>query len=179
MKKKPLDGIHIAILATNGFEESEMIEPRKALLNAGADVSLITLQDKQIKSWTKGNWGKNFTVDKLIKNVKPKDFDGLLLPGGVMNPDTLRKDKKAIQFVKYFIKNKKPIAAICHGPWLLIETGKLNGFTLTSYKSIKSDLVNAGAKWVDKEVVISKNILTSRSPKDLPAFNKAVVKLFG
>jgi protease I len=173
-----LDGVRIAILLTDGFEESEMTKPREALINAGAETFLITPKGKNVKSWQHDKWGKHFKVNKNIKNANPKDFDGILLPGGVMNPDKLRTDKNAVKFVAYFFKNRKPIAAICHGPWTLIETGKLKGVKLTSYHSIKSDLMNAGAKWLNKKVVVDKNLLTSRSPKDLPAFNKELIKLF-
>jgi len=181
MKKSnhSLEGMKVAILLTDGFEESEMTGPRKALIRAGAEIFIIAPKGKQVKSWQHDHWGKTFKVDRNLKNVKSNHFDALLLPGGVMNPDKLRVDKSAVKFVTSFMKNQKPIAAICHGPWILIETGQLKGRQLTSYHSIKSDLINAGAKWVNKKVVKDKNLVTSRSPKDLPAFNKEIVKVFG
>jgi protease I len=178
MKKSTLAGKKIAVLLADGFEEEEMTKPREALLKAGADIFLITPKGKKVRSWQHDKWGKYFKVNKNIKHVNPKDFDGLLLPGGVMNPDKLRTDQDIIKFITYFMKNKKPTAAICHGPWTLIETKTVKGMTLTSYHSIKTDLINAGAKWVNKKVVKDKNLVTSRSPKDLPAFNKEMVKLF-
>jgi len=186
MKTKPsnatkkLKGKKIAILLTDGFEEVEMTKPRDALKKAGAKVALITLKGKQVKSWRHDHWGKKFKTDALVKNANPNEFDGILLPGGVMNPDKLRSDKKAVKFLGAFVRKKKPIAAICHGPWTLVEACKLKGVKLTSYHSIKTDLMNAGAAWVDKEVVCDnkKNLVTSRSPKDIPAFNKEIVKHF-
>jgi protease I len=175
---KKLTGKKIAILLTNGFEEVEMTKPREALLNAGAKTFLIAPEGNKVKSWRHDRWGKYFKVDKNLKNTNPGDFDAILLPGGVMNPDHLRTDKHAVKFVANFLKNNKPIAAICHGPWTLIETGKIKGMKLTSYHSIKSDLINAGAKWKNKKVVIDRNLVTSRSPKDLPAFNREIIKLF-
>ncbi len=181
MKKKlknTLQGKKIAILLTDGFEEVEMTKPREALIKAGAKTFIITPKGKKVKSWQHDKWGKNFKVSMNLKNALPKNFDGILLPGGVMNPDKLRTDKNAIKFVNYFLTHEKPIAAICHGPWTLIETGKIKDIKLTSYHSIKSDLLNAGAKWVNKKFVRDKNLLTSRSPKDLPVFNKEIIKLF-
>jgi protease I len=175
---KSLKGKKIAILLTNGFEESEMTSPKKALEKAGATVYLISPKGKKVRSWRHDKWGKYFNVNDNINNVKPGFFDGLLLPGGVMNPDKLRSDKKAVKFANYFMQNKKAIAAICHGPLTLIETKKLNGRSLTSYHSIKTDLINAGAKWKNKKVLRDGNLVTSRSPKDLPAFNKEIIKLY-
>lgn len=177
-QKTKLNGIKIAILLTDGFEEIEMTDPKKALLKAGAKVHLVTPKGKTVKSWRHDHWGKAFKSDKNLKNAKANEYDGLLLPGGVMNPDKLRADKQAIKFVNHFLKNKLPIAAICHGPLVLIETKKLKGVSLTSYHSIKTDLINAGAKWKNKKVVRGKNIVTSRSPKDLPYFNKEIIKLY-
>lgn len=176
--KGVLEGKKIAILLTDGFEESEMTEPVEALKKAGAKTFLITPKGKKVRSWQHDQWGKYFKVNQHLKTANPKDFDGVVLPGGVMNPDKLRTDKLAVKFVDYFLKNKKPIAAICHGPLTLIETDKLKGLKLTSYHSIKSDLINAGAKWINKKVVVNKNLVTSRSPRDLPAFNKEIIKLF-
>lgn len=176
--KKVLDGKQIAILLTDGFEESEMTKPVEALQKAGAKTFLITPKGTKVRSWQHDRWGKYFKVNLHLKNANPKEFDGVVLPGGVMNPDKLRTDQLAIKFVNYFFNHKKPIAAICHGPLTLIETGKLNGMTLTSYHSIKSDLINAGAKWINKKVVVNKNLVTSRSPEDLTAFNKEMINIF-
>jgi protease I len=167
----------VAVLLCDGFEETEMTKPREALKKSGAIVHLITSKEKKVKGWLHGKWSKSYKIDVALENANPKDYDALLLPGGVFNPDKLRTDKKAVKFVKSFLKNKKLIAAICHGPVTLIETGKLKGIKMTSYHSIKTDLMNAGATWVNKAVVIDKNLVTSREPKDIPAFNKAIIKL--
>jgi len=173
-----LKGLKIAIVVSNGFEEDEMTKPRAALEKAGAETVLISPDGSKVKSWLHDKWGKDFKVDMNIKSAKPGQFDGILLPGGVMNPDKLRTDKNVVKFISHFMKNNKPVAAICHGPWTLVETGKLKGRKLTSYHSIKTDLINAGAKWADKEVIVDKNLVTSRTPKDIPAFNKAVINLY-
>ena len=166
----------VAILATNGFEESELREPKKALEKAGAEVHIISENLGTIKSWTDGNWGPEYTVDKTLDDVSQNDYNALMLPGGVINPDTLRKNPKAVSFVKSFFENHKPVGAICHGPWLLAEADVLEGRNITSYSSIKTDLINAGANWVDKEVVVDQGLVTSRSPEDLPAFNAKLVE---
>jgi len=175
--KTSLKNKKIAVLLCDGFEETEMTKPRDALIQLGATVDLITPKEKKVKAWLHGKWSKSYKIDVALKDANPADYDALLLPGGVLNPDTLRADKKAVKFVEAFIKSKKPIAAICHGPMTLIETGKLKGVTMTSYHSIKTDLINAGAKWVNKAVVVDKNFITSREPKDIPAFNKAIIKI--
>ncbi len=177
--KKSLKNLKVAILLCDGFEETEMTKPRDALKKAGAIVHLITPKAKKVTAWLNGDWSKQYTIDVQLKDAKPNDYDALLLPGGVLNPDALRADKNAVQFVNSFLKKQKPIAAICHGPITLIETGKLKGRKLTSYHSIKTDLVNAGAIWQNKRVVIDKNIITSREPKDIRAFNKAIISQFG
>jgi protease I len=166
----------VAILATNGFEESELMEPRKVLQDTGATTHIVSLQAGTIKSWKDGNWGTSVDVDKTIDEVKESDYDALLLPGGVINPDTLRRHEKAVKFVRSFFKSHKPVAAICHGPQLLIEADVVKGRMLTSFSSIKKDLVNAGADWQDEEVVVDNGLVTSRSPKDLPAFNMKLVE---
>ncbi|SFN80350.1 protease I [Bizionia echini] len=166
----------VAILATNGFEESELREPKKALEEAGAHVDIVSLESGTIKSWTDGNWGKTYEVDKTLNGVSHSDYNALMLPGGVINPDLLRKNKNAVNFVKSFFENHKPVAAICHAPWLLAEAGVLKGRKVTSYDSIKTDIINAGANWVDEEVVVDSGLVTSRSPKDLPAFNSKLVE---
>lgn len=173
-----LTGKRIAILATDGFEQSELFEPLDALKKAGASVEIISLKDGEIKAWNKTDWGKSIHVDKLVQNVSVADFTALMLPGGVMNPDKLRNDEKVKKFVSEFFDSGKPVAAICHAPQLLIETGKLEGRRLTSYSSIKTDLINAGAEWQDEEVVVDNGLVTSRSPSDLPAFCKKMIEEF-
>lgn len=172
-----LNGLKIAILLTNGFEQVEMTEPRKALDNAGAKTVLIS-PEPTIKAWDgkKKQWGETFKADLLLDKAIPTDYDALLLPGGVMNPDILRMNDKAVAFVKAFAN--KPIAAICHGPWTLINAQLVKGKTMTSWPSLKQDLINAGAHWVDKEVVLDGNLVTSRKPDDIPAFNKTMIELF-
>ena len=171
-----LDRKNVAILATNGFEESELREPKKALEKAGANVHIVSLKSGEIKSWADGNWGKSYKVDKTLDEVIQADYNALMLPGGVINPDTLRTNKDAINFVKSFFENHKPVAAICHAPWLLAEAGVLKGRNITSYKSIKTDMMNAGANWTDEEVVVDSGLVTSRNPDDLPAFNAKLVE---
>lgn len=173
-----LRGKKIAILATDGFEQSELIEPKLALEKAGADVEVISLKGKGIKAWNKTDWGRTITVDKLLKDTDASVYDALMLPGGVMNPDQLRKEQAAVNFVKDFFENGKPIAAICHAPQLLIETDFIRGRKLTSYASIKTDLINAGAEWLDEEVVVDNGLVTSRSPADIPAFCKKMIEEF-
>ena len=171
-----LSGKKVAILATNGFELSELQSPKDALKAAGALVEIISLKSGTIKGWSGGDWKGEETVDRTVENANADDYDALLLPGGVMNPDTLRADTSAVAFVKAFVDAKKPVAAICHGPWLLAEADVLKGRKLTSYASIRTDLENAGAEWVDEEVVVDHGLVTSRSPKDLPAFNRKLVE---
>ncbi len=166
----------VAILATDGFEESELREPKKALEEAGAEVHIISDKSGKIKSWTDGNWGSEYTVDKTLDQVSQKDYNALMLPGGVINPDTLRTNPEAVSFVKSFFENKKPVGAICHGPWLLVEADVLKGRKITSYKSIKTDMINAGAIWKDEEVVVDQGLVTSRTPSDLPAFNSKLLE---
>jgi protease I len=182
-----LAGKTIAILATDGFEQLELTEPQKALKAAGATVHIIspsegpakTQKPGEIKGWNKTDWGETVKVDKDLKDVKAQDYDGLVLPGGVMNPDKLRQCKVAVGFVKGFFENNKPVGAICHGPWTLIEAGVVKGRTLTSWPSLKTDLTNAGATWVDKEVSVDNGLVTSRKPDDLPAFNARLIEEFG
>lgn len=165
-----LAGKQIAILATDGFEEEELTEPKKALRNAGAVTHIVSPKKDSIKAWNHGEWSDEYEVDIQLKSANADNYDGLLLPGGVINPDKLRTEKKAIEFVARCMHQGKPIAAICHGPQLLIETKEIDGKTMTSYPSIKTDLMNAGAKWVDKEVVVDHGLTTSRHPDDMPAF---------
>ncbi|MBC7371436.1 MAG: type 1 glutamine amidotransferase, partial [Bdellovibrionaceae bacterium] len=167
-----LNGRRVAIISADGFEQSELLEPKKALELAGAEVQIISIKAGSIKGWDKKDWGQSVDVDALIADVNPEDYDALMLPGGVLNPDKLRQDENVVEFVTTFLKSGKPIAAICHGPQTLIETGLLKGRKMTSFSSIKSDLKNAGVEWVDQEVVVDQGLVTSRTPEDLPAFNK-------
>jgi protease I len=173
-----LSGVRVAILATDGFEQSELLEPRQALDEAGARTEVVSLKSGKIKGWNHKEWGETVAVDKTVDSLDARNYDALLLPGGVMNPDSLRMNAKAVAFVKAFFDAKKPVAAICHGPWTLIEAGAVKGRTLTSWPSLKTDIQNAGGTWVDQEAVVDGNLVTSRNPKDIPAFNKAVAKLF-
>jgi protease I len=173
---KSLNGKRIAILATNGVEQSELLEPRKALLDAGAKGEVVSPESGKIKAWNLTNWGEEIPVDIELKQAKPDDYDALMLPGGVMNPDKLRVNADAVRFVRHFVEAGKPIAAICHGPWTLIEAGGVKGKTMTSWPSLRTDLTNAGAKWVDQEVVTDNGLVTSRKPDDIPAFSKKMIE---
>ncbi|MEC9374400.1 MAG: type 1 glutamine amidotransferase domain-containing protein [Planctomycetota bacterium] len=165
-----LKGMRVAVLATDGYEQSELTEPVKALRNAGAAVDIVSDKDGAIRGWNKSDWGDSVDVDRTIEKANADSYRGLVLPGGVMNPDKLRMNAKAVNFVRDFFKAGKPVAAICHGPQILIECDVLTGREVTSYPAIKTDLKNAGARWVDKEVVVDQGLTTSRTPKDLPAF---------
>ncbi len=171
-----IDGRKIAILVCHGFEEVELTEPKKALEEAGATTHIISPEGPKVKAWNKDDWSEEYNVDVELDSANASDYDGLLLPGGVMNPDRLRKNDKAVDFVTSFFEEGKPIGAICHGPWTLIETGALKGRKLTSFPSIKTDLINAGAEWVDEEVVVDEGLVTSRKPDDIPAFNRKLVE---
>ena len=173
---KQLSGKKIAIVITHGFEESEFNEPYKALQNADATIDVIAIEKGNIKSWSGKEWGKEYEANKSIDEVDSKDYDALVLPGGVMSPDQLRMNEEVIGFVAGFFDDAKPIAAICHGPWTLIETGELKGRTVTSYPSLKTDLINAGATWVDQEVVVDNGLVTSRNPNDLSAFCEKMIE---
>jgi protease I len=173
-----LEGKKIAILVDNGFEEVELTEPRKALMDAGAKTHIVSPCRDKVKAWDEDDWGIEVDVDVNLDDARVSDYDGLLLPGGVMNPDFLRMNDKAVDFVKFFFEEGKPVAAICHGPWLLVEADVVNGRKVTSYKSIKTDLINAGADWVDEEVVVDEGLVTSRNPGDIPAFNKKIIEEF-
>lgn len=159
----------VAVLVCDGFEEVELTVPKTALEKEGINVDIIS-PNHTVRAWNHTNWSKDYLVDILLEDANPNGYGALLLPGGVINPDKLRAIDSAVSFIKHFLEGNKPIAAICHGPWSLIETGQLKGRSLTSYHSIKTDLINAGANWQDKEVVVDKNLITSRSPKDLPVF---------
>jgi protease I len=172
-------GLKVAILITDGFEEVEMVKPREALDKAGAETKIVSPKEGKVRSWNHTEWGKEYPVDRPLDEADPDDFQALLLPGGVMNPDKLRMEPKAVEFVKSFFDNNKPVAVICHGPWTVIEAGAAAGRRITSWPSLKCDLSNAGAEWVDKEVVVDGNLVSSRKPDDLPAFNREMIKLFG
>ena len=171
-----LQGKKVAILVENGFEQVELTSPKQALEEAGAQTQIISPQRDQVKAWQHTEWGDTFPVDVPIENANASDYDALLLPGGVMNPDKLRMNKQAVQFVRDFFEQKKPVASICHGPWTLIEANVVRGRKLTSYPSLQTDLKNAGAKWVDQEVVVDQGLVTSRNPDDLPAFNRKLIE---
>jgi protease I len=171
-----LSGKKVAILATDGFEQDELFSPLEALKSANADVKVISPTEDKIKGWKHADWGKFIKVDVPLDEADPENFDALVLPGGVLNPDHLRREPAAVDFVKNFYAAGKTIAAICHGPQLLIEADVVRGRKLTSYASIKTDLMNAGAEWVDQEVVVDNGIVTSRSPDDLPAFNAKMIE---
>lgn len=166
----------IAILATDGFEESELKSPMEAMEKEGFTVHIVSPEKKSIKAWADGNWGKEYDVDKTLDEVDSRDYNALVLPGGVINPDKLRRNNKALKFVKDFFDAKKPVAAICHGPQTLISAGVVKGRKMTSFPSIKDDLINAGANWVDMEVVVDEGFVTSRNPDDLPAFNAKLIE---
>lgn len=178
MAEKELAGLKIAILSTNGFEYDELTKPKKALEDAGAEALVVSPEKGFIKGWSKKDWGESVQVDLSLDEANADDFDALLVPGGVINPDQLRMNKNAVKFAKSFVDASKPIASICHGPQLLIETGVVQGRQMTSWPSLKTDLINAGAKWVDREVVTDQGLVTSRNPDDIPAFNKKMIEEF-
>lgn len=173
-----LQGKTIAILATDGFEQSELMKPREALDQAGARTQVVSPKDDKIKGWDMKDWGKEVSVDVPLKSAKASDYDALLLPGGVQNPDQLRMIPEAVEFVKHFVDEGKPIAAICHGPWMLVEADAVRGRTVTSWPSLKTDIENAGGNWVDEQVILSNGVVTSRKPDDIPAFNREMIELF-
>jgi protease I len=173
-----LQGKKVAILVTDGFEQVELTRPRKALDQAGAKTEVVSPAQGQVKGWNHTEWGDKIPVDVPLQQAKPESYDALLLPGGVMNPDHLRMNPDAVRFVKSFVDAGKPIAAICHGPWTLIEAGAVRGKKMTSWPSLQTDLKNAGANWVDQQVVHDGNLVTSRKPDDIPAFNEEMIGLF-
>lgn len=175
---KKLEGKKVAILVENGFEQIELVSPRGALDEEGATTHIVSPQKGEVKGWEFTDWGNTFSVDVHLDSAKAEDYDALLLPGGVFNPDKLRSNQEAVDFVRHFFIEGKPVAAICHGPWTLIDAGVAQGRKMTSYKSIKADLQNAGAKWVDEEVVVDQGLVTSRNPEDLDAFNAKMVEEF-
>ena len=171
-----LNGKRIAILVEDGVEQIELTSPKEALEEAGAITHIISPKSDTVKGWDRTDWGQEFPVDVAIEQANPNEYDALLLPGGVMNPDKLRKSKPAVQFVRSFFEQQKPVAAICHGPWMLVEADVVKGRTVTSYPSLQTDLKNAGAKWVDQEVVVDDGLTTSRNPGDLEAFNAKLIE---
>lgn len=173
-----LKGKRIAILACSGFEQVELTEPRKALEAAGGRVEIVSPEQGQIRGWDRKDWGTSLPVDRGIDQARASDYDALLLPGGVMNPDHLRRDARAVSFVREMFEEGKPIAAICHGPWTLAEADVVDEIQMTSFPSIKTDLINAGARWTDQDVVIDRGLVTSRKPDDIPAFNRAMIQVF-
>lgn len=178
MAHEPLKGMKVAILVTDGFEQVEMTEPRKALDEAGARTRLVSPKQGRVKAWDFTDWGDTFPVDMALGDARPEHFDALLLPGGVINPDALRTLPAAVAFVKAFFDAGKPVASICHGPWTVIEAGAARGRRVTSWPSLKTDLQNAGATWIDDEVVVDRGLVTSRKPDDIPAFNRALIDEF-
>jgi len=173
---KNLEGKKVAILTESGFEEVELTSPKKALEQAGATVQIVSPQKEKVKAWDHDHWSIELPVDVNISKADPDNYDALMIPGGVINPDKMRLNKDCVEFARAFLEEHKPVGAICHGPQLLIETGMLHGRTMTSYYSIKTDLENAGVTWADKEVVVDNGVVTSRSPKDLEAFNSKLVE---
>jgi protease I len=173
-----LQGKRVAILVANGFEQAELLEPKKALDAAGAKTTVVSPEDGEVKGWNEKQWGKSIPVDLSLTAAKADQFDALLLPGGVMNPDTLRMKPEAVKFVKAFVDAGKPVAAICHGPWTLVEADAVRGRKLTSWPSLKTDIRNAGGSWTDEEVVVDKGLVTSRKPADIPAFNREMIRTF-
>ena len=179
MAEADLKGVRVAILVTDGFEQVEMTEPRQALDEAGAQTRLVSPKEGRVKAWKFIDRGEEFPVDMPLSKARAEDFDVILLPGGVINPDKLRMDENAVLFARDFLDAGKPVASICHGPWTLIETGKMRGRRLASWPSLRTDIENAGAQWVDQEAVLDGNLVTSRKPDDVPAFNREVIALFG
>jgi protease I len=173
-----LNGKRVAILVAEGFEQAEMIGPRKALEEAGAETFIVSPAKDEVQGWNHFDKADRFHVDQAVEDAKAEDFDALLLPGGVANPDQLRTNRKAVEFAKGFFDSGKPIGVICHGPWTLIEAGVVKGRTMTSWPSLRTDLQNAGAKWVDQEVVVDRGLVSSRNPGDLPAFNRKIIEEF-
>jgi protease I len=173
-----LSGKKVAILAADGFEEVELTKPKKALEDAGAKTTVVSIKPGTIQGMNHADKGDTVAVDQTLDDAKPAQFDALLIPGGLMNPDTLRSNDEALEFVRQFFREGKPVAAICHGPWVLIDAGVIRGRTVTSWPAIKTDVRNAGANWVDREVVVDNGLVTSRKPDDIPAFNEKMIEEF-
>jgi protease I len=175
---KKLNGKKVAILVADGFEQVEMTKPREALENAGAETKIVSLKSGQIQGMHHADKGEKFDVDLTLQNARPEEFDALMIPGGLMNPDQLRSTPEALDFVRHFFDEGKPVAAICHAPWVLIDAGVVRGRTLTSWPAIKSDVRNAGGNWLNEEVVVDNGLVTSRKPDDIPAFNRKMIEEF-
>lgn len=173
-----LNGTRVAILVANGFEQVELTEPRAALDRAGAETRIVSPEADEVAGWDRTDWGDDFEVDVPLAEADPADYDALLLPGGVMSPDRLRGNQQALEFVRAFFVDGRPVAAICHGPWTLIDAGLVKGRRMTSYASIQTDLKNAGADWVDEEVVVDRGLVSSRKPEDIPAFIEKMIEEF-
>ncbi|MDQ2659205.1 MAG: type 1 glutamine amidotransferase [Verrucomicrobiota bacterium] len=173
-----LDGKKVAILVADGFEQVEMTKPREALQDAGAETKIVSPKSGQIQGMNHADKGDKFEVDLTLDEARPNDFDALLIPGGLMNPDELRSTPKALEFAKHFFREGKPVAAICHGPWVLIDAEVVKDRVLTSWPAIQTDVKNAGGKWVDEEVVVDNGLVTSRKPDDIPAFNEKMIEEF-
>lgn len=178
MATQSLNGLAVAVLVDDGFEQSELLKPREALDAAGATTRVVSPKDGRVRGWNHAEWGEQVKVDVPLEQARPDDYGALLLPGGVMNPDKLRMNPKAVAFVKAFFDVGKPVAAICHGPWTVLESGNAKGRRMTSWPSLQTDLRNAGASWTDEEVVVDGNLVTSRKPDDIPAFNREMIRLF-
>lgn len=174
-----LDGKKVAILVADGFEQVELTEPRKALEEAGATTHIVSPAEGKVKGWQHDHWGDELEVDVPLDGADADSYDALMLPGGQMNPDNLRGNERAVAFTRRFFETGKPVAAICHAPWTLIEAGVVEGRRMTSYPTVRTDLENAGATWVDEEVVVDQGLVTSRNPDDLPAFNRKMVEEIG
>ena len=175
---RKLDGKKVAILVTDGFEQVEMTKPRGALDEAGAETKIVSLKSGRIQGMNHAEKGDKFDVDQTLDEARPEQFDALMIPGGLMNPDALRSNDDALEFTRHFFREGKPVAAICHGPWVLIDAGVVRGRMLTSWPAIKTDVKNAGGKWINEEVVVDNGLVTSRKPDDIPAFNKKMIEEF-
>ena len=175
---RKLDGKKVAILVTDGFEQVEMTKPREALDEAGAETKIVSLKPGKIQGMHHADKGDKFDVDLTLDEARPEEFDALMIPGGLMNPDSLRSNVAALEFTRHFFREGKPVAAICHGPWVLIDAGVVRGRTLTSWPAIKTDVKNAGGKWINEEVVVDNGLVTSRKPDDIPAFNRKMIEEF-
>ena len=175
---RKLDGKKVAILVTDGFEQVELTKPREALDQAGAETKIVSLKSGKIQGMNHADKGNKFDVDLTLDEARPEEFDALMIPGGLMNPDALRSNGDALEFTRHFFREGKPVAAICHGPWVLIDAGVVRGRMLTSWSAIKTDVKNAGGKWINEEVVVDNGLVTSRKPDDIPAFNKKMIEEF-
>ncbi len=175
---RKLEGKKVAILVANGFEQVEMTKPREALVEAGADTKIVSLKSEKIQGMNHAEKGDKFDVDLTVKDARPEDFDALMIPGGLLNPDEMRRDNNALEFARHFFRERKPVAVICHGPQVLISADLVRGRKMTSWPAIQADMRNAGARWVDEEVVVDNGLVSSRKPDDIPAFNQKMIEEF-